>query len=454
MTYDLETLSRAFIEHIKYHHAGVINATDQPADKPAPNTKEPHDQTQNQEPQAAGQSLHLLQPAVHPQPPVVPMRVRAGTQPVDQPAGDDAADACPSEERMRGWSHKEYISHVTGAWDIVEHLRAKLAAEYDTRCRIQTEMKAERDDLRAKLAEAEKDRDMERGHNVLLKDDIERADANAKRACAERDAIAKQNADREHHIAEMSAECERLTRELQAEQTGAEYTAKRNADLATERDEFKRQWDTARDYHTKAQAKCAELELLIGNAKVIEAQRDDLLREQSDRFASAVHHDSLMGQLRVAKSERDKALERVKQEQASAARDRKEMAESGLEIAAQRDKALAELDASRARHQECADSANLRWREIERLRADLAAEQTAHANTGARCAALGHTLDAARAEADALRAERDALKARKVTLPQKADDVNGSLIWASGYNRGITECTLAIRAAGVEVVDA
>jgi hypothetical protein len=40
--------------------------------------------------------------------------------------------------------------------------------------------------------------------------------------------------------------------------------------------------------------------------------------------------------------------------------------------------------------------------ESERLKADLASEQIAHVNTGARCAALGHTIDAARDECASL----------------------------------------------------
>ncbi len=53
-----------------------------------------------------------------------------------------------------------------------------------------------------------------------------------------------------------------------------------------------------------------------------------------------------------------------------------------------------------------------------------------------------------KAEVERLTRERDA---RKVKLPEKVNDENGSLIWAGGYNRGITECAIAMRAAGVEV---
>lgn len=47
--------------------------------------------------------------------------------PVRPSQPSDDTDVCPSEERMRGWSHDEYVSHVQYVWDKIAVLRARLA---------------------------------------------------------------------------------------------------------------------------------------------------------------------------------------------------------------------------------------------------------------------------------------------------------------------------------------
>lgn len=110
--------------------------------------------------------------------------------------------------------------------------------------------------------------------------------------------------------------------------------------------------------------------------------------------------------------------------------------------------------------------------ERDKALADLAAEQTAHVNTGARCAALGHTLDAMteRAEAEMkhanewarkaheARAEADALRAAAVALTDSWYHEAHRLSNSCDGHRGTYEpdvlrrCASALlRAAGVEV---